>query len=119
MIFSHQTKSFRLSVSLYLNTNMDVVDKVDEKSKILVEGTTDENVRLIQYLPVKTEILVVSLIISCIIALSIKSIFIKYVLLHATKRRPINTLILLEQVTLFSEIIGFAKVFDSKLPFPF
>ena len=85
---------------------MDVVDKVDEKSKILVEGTTDENVHLIQYLPVKTEILVVSLIISGIIALSIKSIFIKYVLLHATKRRPINTLILLEQVILLRILVS-------------
>ena len=100
MIFSHQSKSFFLSVPLYLNTNMVVMDKVDENSQILVEETTDENVRLIQYLPVKTELLVVSLIISCITALSIKSIFIKYVLLHATKRRPINTLILLEQVIL-------------------
>ena len=79
---------------------MDVEDEVDKNSEIFVEGTTDENVHLIQYSPVKTPILVASLGISCIVALSIKSIFIKYVLCHAPKRRPINTLILLEQVIL-------------------
>lgn len=67
---------------------------------------------LLEWRPIARAILITVLAIVLIIGMLIKGLFIKYIMFHAPRKRPINTLMMVEQslILLATTILGIGKI---------